>query len=207
MSCFLADLKTTMTTKLGRDFYLQPTLTVAKELLGKVFILKRGRNTLSGRIVETEAYIGEDDPACHARFGMTKRNSIMYGMGGHTYVYFVYGMYNMLNFVTEGEGFPAAVLIRAMEPLEGIDLMKRQRGCEQEQRLTSGPGKLCQALGLTVKDTGLDLTGSKASVIDDGYRSRNIVKTPRIGIRQGQELLWRFYDNDSRFVSAKRKYG
>lgn len=192
-----------MTSKLGRDFYLQPTLTVANALIGKVFVLSRGRRTLSGRIVECEAYIGEDDPACHARFGMTKRNSIMYGIGGHTYVYFVYGMYHMLNFVTESEGLPAAVLIRAMEPLDGLETMKKRRGCNEIQRLTSGPGKLCQAFGLTVKDTGLDLTGDTAYLLDIGYHPRKIVRTSRIGIREGREMPWRFFEQGNLFVSVR----
>ncbi len=192
-----------MKSKLGRDFYLQPTLAVAGALIGKEFILVRGGHTLSGRIVETEAYIGEDDPACHARFGKTGRNAVMYGPGGFTYVYFVYGMYNMLNFVTEGEGTPAAVLIRALEPLEGLAIMRKRRGHTEVRELTSGPGKLCQAFGLTTKDTGLDLTGSVAYVTDGGFRPRKIVRTPRIGIRKGREMLWRFHDAESRSVSGR----
>jgi DNA-3-methyladenine glycosylase len=192
-----------MKSKLGRDFYLQPTLFVANSLIGKEFILSRGKRTLSGRIVETEAYIGENDPACHARFGLTKRNAIMYGVGGFTYVYFVYGVHNMLNFVTEAKGTPAAVLIRALEPLEGTDSMKALRKCENTRLLTNGPGKLCQALGITVKDTGIDLTGDTAYVIDSGYRPRKIAQTSRIGIKDGREMLWRFYEAESAFVSGK----
>jgi DNA-3-methyladenine glycosylase len=192
-----------MTTKLERDFYLQPTLNVAKGLIGKTFVFNRDGEILSGRIVETEAYIGENDPACHARFGKTKRNAIMYGIGGFTYVYFVYGMYNMLNFVTEKEGTPAAVLIRALEPLEGIDVMKKNRGCDDTLRLTSGPGKICHALGIDISDSGLDLTGDRAFVVDAGYHSHKIVKTSRIGIKEGQELLWRFCEKDNRYLSGK----
>lgn len=192
-----------MSSKLGRDFYLQPTLVVAKALIGKEFILSRGGCTLSGKIVETEAYIGENDPACHARHGLTKRNAIMYGVGGFTYVYFVYGMYNMLNFVTEKANSPAAVLIRALQPLEGVEIMKELRNCGDIGELTTGPGKLCQAFGITVKDTGIDLTGDIAYVSDSGYRPHEIAQTSRIGIKDGQEMLWRFHEADNKFVSGK----
>jgi DNA-3-methyladenine glycosylase len=192
-----------MKSKLGRDFYLQPTLVVAKALIGKEFILSRDGRSLSGRIVETEAYIGENDPACHARFGLTKRNAIMYGVGGFTYVYFVYGMHNMLNFVTEMADSPAAVLIRALEPLEGVSTMKALRKCEDTLQLTNGPGKLCQAFGITVKDTGIDLTGDVAYVIDNGYRPHKIAQTSRVGIKDGHEKLWRFTEAENKFVSGK----
>jgi DNA-3-methyladenine glycosylase len=190
-------------SKLGREFYLQPTLVVAKSLIGKDFIVSRGGRTFSGRIVETEAYIGENDPACHARYGRTKRNAIMYGVGGFTYVYFVYGMHNMLNFVTEKTDSPAAVLIRALEPTDGIEIMKSRRNHDNIGELTNGPGKLCQALGITVKDTGIDLTGEIAYVIDSGYRPRKIARTSRIGIRNGREELWRFFEVTSEFVSGR----
>lgn len=190
-----------MNSKLGRDFYLQPTLTVAAALIGKEFVFIRNRKKLSGRIVETEAYIGESDPACHARFGKTKRNAIMYGEGGHIYVYFVYGMYNMLNFVTEQEGFPAAVLIRALEPLAGIELMKQRRKVKDVFKLTSGPGKICRAFDIVAADTGIDLTGKECYVTDTGNRPSKIVTTPRIGINEGDNLLWRFYEAENKFVS------
>jgi DNA-3-methyladenine glycosylase len=203
MNCSPVVPKMSIKSKLGRDFYLQPTLVVAKALIGKEFVLKRGGRTLSGRIVETEAYIGENDPACHARHGMTKRNAIMYGVGGCTYVYFVYGMHNMLNFVTEKANSPAAVLIRALEPLDGIEIMKSRRNRGDICHLTTGPGKLCQAFGVTVRDTGIDLTGDIAYVIDVGYRPRKIASTSRIGIKDGRELSWRFYETENKFVSGK----
>lgn len=192
-----------MASKLPRDFYRQPTLAVAKALIGKRFVAQRNKGRLSGRIVEVEAYIGEDDPACHARFGMTERNSVMYGDGGFLYVYFIYGMYNMLNFVTEGKGTPAAVLIRAIEPLEGIMEIQVNRGTTNERQLCSGPGKLCQALGIEVSDTGKSLTGAEYFVVDDGILPVQIIACPRIGIEQGRDLLWRFYDSESKFVSRK----
>lgn len=190
-----------MSIKLDRDFYLQPTLEVARALIGKEFVRKYRRQTLSGRIVEAEAYVGESDPACHACRGKTRRNSVMYERGGLTYVYFVYGMYNMLNFVTEPESRPAAVLIRALEPLEGIKLMQRRRGRSGITDLTSGPGKVCQALGIDVSHSGRDLTDNSWFVLDGGVPPKNIGVSPRIGIRDGIDKLWRFYDADSRFVS------
>jgi DNA-3-methyladenine glycosylase len=190
-----------MSPKLEREFYLQPTLTVASALIGKEFVLERGATLLSGRIVETEAYIGESDPACHARFGRTKRNAIMYGEGGYTYVYFVYGMYDMLNFVTERKGFPAAVLIRALEPLEGIEVMRQRRRTDDIHKLTSGPGKLCRAFELVAADTGIDLTGGECYVRDTGYCSTEVGASSRIGINDGRDLHWRFYEVGSKFVS------
>lgn len=190
-------------SKLGRDFYLQPTLVVAKSLIGKEFVLSQSGRTLSGRIVETEAYIGEDDPACHARYGITKRNAVMYGIGGFTYVYFVYGMYNMLNFVTEKADSPAAVLIRALEPLDGIEIMKLRRNRNDIGELTNGPGKLCQAFGVTIKDNSIDLTGNVAYVIESGYHPCKIARSSRIGIKDGRELSWRFFEATSEFVSGK----
>jgi DNA-3-methyladenine glycosylase len=173
-------------------------------LVGKIIKLTRNRVELSGRIVETEAYIGEDDPACHARFGRTDRNAVMYGDAGFVYVYFIYGMYHMLNFVTEAEGSPAAVLIRALEPISGLEDMRKRRGAVDAHQLTSGPGKLCQALAITTADTGRDLLEEKLHLVSDGHLPAEIVVTPRIGIRAGNELPWRFYDADNTFVSVKR---
>lgn len=190
-----------MSTKLGRDFYLRPTLTVARDLIGKQFVARSGRQLLSGRIVEAEAYIGQSDPACHASRGKTGRNWVMFEQGGLTYVYFVYGMYNMLNFVAEPEGFPAAVLIRALEPLEGIKTMQRRRKSEDLRNLTSGPGKICQAFGVEVKHSARDLTGDQWYVLDDGVKPAEVATSPRIGIREGTDKLWRFFDADSKFVS------
>ena len=133
---------------LQQDFFARPTLTVAQELLGKVLVRDIDGQRLSGRIVETEAYIGPDDTACHASKGRTPRTEVMFGPGGFAYVYFIYGMYHMLNFITEQEDFPAAVLIRAIEPLEGVEHMRTHRNNPMpEANLTNGPGKLCQALG------------------------------------------------------------
>lgn len=190
-----------MSRKLGRDFYLRSTLEVARDLIGKEFVKREKGRTLSGRIVEAEAYIGESDPACHAARGKTKRNWVMYEEGGLTYVYFVYGMYNMLNFVAEPAGKPAAVLIRALEPLDGVATMLRRRRCANVRQATSGPGKICQAFGIDVKHTALDLTGDKWFVLDNDQKPGDIAASSRIGIREGLDKLWRFFDPKSDFVS------
>lgn len=189
--------------KLRREFYNQPTLKVAKELLGKYLVVNRKGKKLSGKIVETEAYRGHYDPASHAYGGMTPRNRIMFGESGRAYVYFTYGMYYCLNVITERKGFPAAVLIRALEPKEGIQTMKRRRGKEKIEDLTSGPGKLCQAMGIDKSLYGADLTGQTIYVEDRGEKTGKIVSTNRIGIDEGKEKKWRFYLKDNRFISRK----
>lgn len=191
--------------KLPRDFYLRPTLDVARELLGKYLIFQKDSNRLTVRLVEVEAYIGEDDPACHAALGKTPRNEVMYGPGGFAYIYFIYGMYNCLNVVTEQEGFPAAVLIRGAEPVEGMERMRRNFGNIQNRLLTDGPGKLCRALGLTRRHNGLDLTGDLLYLEDLGDKVEKIESSPRIGIRKGQDKMWRFFMADSPYVSRKNK--
>lgn len=186
---------------LDRSFYVLPTLTVAKELLGKRLVRCIDGHILTGRIVECEAYIGEDDPACHARFGPTDRNKVMYGQGGFSYVYFIYGMYNMFNIVTEAEGFPAAVLVRALEPLDGIDTMRKLRGTDRMSELTNGPGKLCQAFGLDTSHSCLDLTRNVLYVADGDMSEIKTVASSRIGIKDGTDRKWRFYTDGCSFVS------
>ena len=186
---------------LDREFYTRPTLTVAEELLGKCLVRLADSAVLVGRIVEVEAYIGEDDPACHARFGRTERNSVMYGDGGFSYVYFIYGMYNMFNIVTEREGFPAAVLVRAVEPLEGVDAMRRMRGTNAVANLSNGPGKLCRAFGLDTSHSGVDLTGKTIYVSGRENADHSVAVSSRIGIKQGTERKWRFYIEGNPFVS------
>ncbi|HDL03973.1 MAG TPA: DNA-3-methyladenine glycosylase, partial [candidate division Zixibacteria bacterium] len=160
--------------KLNREFYLRPTLDVARDLIGKYLVFKTGGKVLSARLVEVEAYIGENDPACHAAVGRTDRNDIMYGPGGYSYVYFIYGMYHCLNVVTENEGFPAAVLIRGAEPVEGIEIMLSQFDNKKNNGLTSGPGKLCKAFGLSREHNGLDLVGDILFIEDRGFRPARI---------------------------------
>ena len=192
-----------MRSKLRREFYNQPTLKVARELLGKYLVVNMNGKKLSGKIVETEAYIGPDDPASHAYRGLTARNRIMFGEPGYAYVYFTYGMYHCLNFITEKEGFPAAVLIRALEPKEGIEIMKHRRKKEKPEDLTSGPGKLCQAMGINKTLYGADLVGKTIYLENRGEKAGKIVSTDRIGIDEGKEKKWRFYLKDNKYVSRK----
>jgi DNA-3-methyladenine glycosylase len=164
---------------------------------------------LAGRIVETEAYIGEEDQACHARAGRTRRTGIMYGPAGHAYVYFTYGLHWMLNVITEQEGFPAAVLIRALEPLEGIGLMQELRGGKAVPQLCNGPAKLTQALAVARAENDLDLCQKNSPLwIERGNHSARILAAPRVGINYaGEPWLshpWRFLLPDSPYVSRSR---
>ena len=150
-----------MSAKLPREFYSRPALEVASDLLGKVLVRRLGRKNLSGKIVETEAYVGPHDLACHASKGHTPRTSVMFGPPGFAYVYMIYGFYFCLNVVTEAPGHPAAVLIRAVEPLENVGLMRKLRGNpERETNITSGPGKLCMAMSIDKQLNGADFLGS-----------------------------------------------
>ncbi len=162
--------------RLDLSFFNRPTLLVAQELLGKEIFFKAQKAI----ITETEAYIGEDDPACHAAKGKTKRTAIMYGRAGFSYVYLIYGMYHCLNFVTEDEGFPAAVLIRAVQ-MKGVPKQK-----------LNGPGKLCRFLGITTEHNGIDLLASDDFYVSDTGLCLPFTATPRIGISAGQEKEWRF---------------
>ena len=189
------------------SFYARPTLIVAQDLLGCRLEVRRGRSLCSGTIVETEAYIGEEDPACHARRGPTPRVQIMYGPAGHSFVYFTYGNHWMLNFVTEKPGFPAAVLIRAIEPAEGLPSMRRRRNVTREFDLTSGPGKLTAAMAISGRDNGLSLGGPRLAVFDtrSGGTRVNVRTSGRIGIFEGSERPWRFFADGSPWVSQYRK--
>jgi DNA-3-methyladenine glycosylase len=192
---------------LGRDFFARDTLTVARELLAQRLVRVLDMERLSGRIVEVEAYVGEEDQACHARSGRTERNASMYGPPGHAYVYFVYGMHHCLNIVTEREGFPAAVLIRALEPLEGIEAMRSCRGGRADVELLSGPARLCQALGINRRFDGVDLCAPGAHLFVEraaAVPDEAVAAGPRIGVRGDEAALaapWRFYLRDSRYVS------
>jgi DNA-3-methyladenine glycosylase len=189
--------------KLPRSFYNRPTLEVARELLGKNIHYQSERGELSARIVEVEAYIGEDDPACHAAPGPTRRNRVMYGPPGFSYVYFIYGMYYCFNIVTEREGYPAAVLLRAAEPLVGLEIMRQNSPRSRPATLLSGPGKFCRSFGLTTSQSGLDLTGKGLFLRDNGLGAGEVVTSSRIGIRKGADLPYRFYLAESGAVSRR----
>ncbi|MDH3891012.1 MAG: DNA-3-methyladenine glycosylase [candidate division Zixibacteria bacterium] len=190
--------------KLKRSFYNRPTLDVAAEIIGKFIVFNTPSGKLSARIVEVEAYIGQDDPACHASRGLTKRNRPMFGPAGFTYVYFIYGMYHCLNFVTEPKDSPAAILLRAAEPVEGCDRMLQAAGKPSSTGLLSGPGKFCRAFGFTTEQNELDLTGDLIYIENRNVEVSNIQRSQRVGIREGRDLLWRFYDADSTAVSKPR---
>ena len=175
--------------RLSRSFFRRSTLKVARDLLGKTLFY----NGCAGIIKEVEAYIGENDPACHAARGKTARNEIMYGPAGFSYVYFIYGMYHCLNVVTERKGFPAAVLIRSVEPIRGIESMMKRRKVSSVGRLAAGPGMLCEAFGITRKQNGIDLTSEPTFGIQETPCSKGKIYTyPRIGIKEGTDLPWRF---------------
>lgn len=204
-------LKKLVLSPLPVDFYRRNTLQVAQSLLGKILVVRSNpqyewdhprAQVTAGRIVETEAYRG-DDPASHSARGETPRNSVMFGEPGVAYIYFIYGMYEMLNFVTEPKGSPGAVLIRALEPLYGVELMASRRGRESKARkdLTSGPGKLCRAMGIEMSHNGQLLQGPALSVCDDGKKPHSISESKRVGIRLGTEKLWRFFITENPYVS------
>jgi DNA-3-methyladenine glycosylase len=189
--------------KLSRPFYDRPTLDVARDLLGKVLVHNRRGLGTSGIIVEVEAYIGESDPACHAAPGPTARNAPLYGVPGHAYVYLNYGIHCLVNVVTESHGSPAAVLIRALDPLDGIAVMRRRRARAAKGRtrrsgatiathdLCRGPGNLTVAMGITLGENRIDLLGDRLFIEDRGLEAGPIAWGPRIGIRVGIDTPWR----------------
>lgn len=182
-------------------FFLQPTLEVARTLLGALLIRDLPQGRVVGRIIETEAYL-QDDPACHAvrtspegavTHRHTKRNDSMFGPPGHAYVYFTYGNHYMLNVVTQLVGVPEAVLIRALEPLEGLEIMAQLRGVTDRRALSSGPGKLCKALGIDRALDGHDLSLAPLRLVrGEAVPDAQVLTTPRIGITRGVEAPWRF---------------
>jgi len=176
---------------LPRGFYLENTVSVAKNLLGKKIIRKIGRTEMSGIITETEAYRHKDDPASHAFRNITERNKIMFGEVGMTYVYFTYGMYYCFNVVARHPK-AGAVLIRAIEPKKGIKTMQKNRNIENLKNLTNGPAKLCQALEITKSHYGVDLTIDSKLYITDGKKPKKIVSSSRIGIKKATDKLWNF---------------
>ena len=192
--------------KLPRPFYQQPTIEVARQLIGKYLVRKHPDGTTAGRIVESEAYIGPEDKACHASRGRTPRTEIMFGRAGHAYIYLIYGFHYMLNIVTEKEDFPAAVLIRAVEPLEGIQLMQARRRTEKLHNLASGPGKLCEAFAIDRTLNGDDICGKILYVEDRGEPAPKIVAGPRIGVDYADKWKlkpWRFLVRGNGFISRQ----
>lgn len=196
--------------RLPVSFFNQKTALVAQELLGKVLIYKCKNQVISGIIVETEAYVGPDDLASHASRGKTPRNEVMFDSAGLWYIYLIYGFYNCLNIVTEGKNYPAAVLIRAVEPISGIEIMKKRRHSENLKNLTTGPGKLCQAFGIDKKLNYISAINKKSPLFigDIGIKipKNNIIKTKRVGVDYAgkwKDKLLRFYIKDNLFISKK----
>ena len=198
-----------MGKRLARGSYLrEDTISIANELLGKLIVVPDNGRRVSGMIVETEAYLGEVDRAAHSYAGRrTPRNEVTYGKGGHAYVFFIYGMYYQLNVVTGPADHPHVVLIRAVEPVEGIEIMRQRRGAMKDRNLTSGPGKLCIALNINRSLNGEDLRGKQIWLEDHrSFTSEEIAVGKRIGIDyagKDAEKPWRFWVKDNAYVSRK----
>ena len=198
--------------KLNRKFYLKSADELALALLGKILVHKTAEGVSSGIIVETEAYIGPDDKGAHSCGGVpTPRTAVMYGQGGFAYVYLIYGMYSCFNVVATVKDKPEAVLIRALEPLDGIELMKNRRATDKLENLCSGSGKLCSALGITRDLSGADLCKSELFILDKpALAETEIAVSPRINIDYAEEyrdVLWRYFVKGNKFVSkVPKKY-
>ena len=198
---------------LDRAFFSRDPRRVARELLGKVLVRQHSGALLTARIVEVEAYLGEQDPAAHSAAGNTARTAVLFGPPGHAYVYFIYGNHYCLNVSCEPEGQAGSVLVRALEPLSGVEEMAKARGIEIHSpkdllRLTSGPGRLAQAFSITrVRDNGCDLTSGDSNlwIGEDGYRARGIRLTPRIGITKAAEKALRYLLVGNLFVSGPKR--
>jgi DNA-3-methyladenine glycosylase len=191
--------------RLPRSFFEDYTPAVAKRLLGQLLVRRVGRRLLCGMLVEVEAYRGRDDPASHAYRGETPRNRVMFGEAGRAYVYFSYGFHHCLNVKTERKGVAGAILIRALEPLNGIELMKKNRGKEEVRELTNGPGKLTQALKIDRRLNGEDLVRSEELFLARGkVTDFEIRDSSRIGIDRGLEFRWRYFIGGNQFVSRTK---
>jgi len=195
-------------TPLPRSFYLRPTLRVARSLLGKLLVRSHHGRLFVGRIVEVEAYLGARDEASHAHRGMTRRNEVMFRDGGHLYVYFTYGMHYCANVVTESRGIGHAVLLRAVEPVSGVEWMRRNRKLDRSRKgteIANGPAKLCQAFRIARSENGTDLTGRALFIAEGPLVPRSRVATSRrIGISKAIEKQWRFSLKDNPYVSNLR---
>ena len=189
---------------LRRTFLARPATEVARDLVGRLLVRPVAGTTLVGRIVETEAY-QEDDPASHSFRGRTRRTDVMFGPPGHLYVYFTYGMHHCMNVVTGADGEGSAVLLRAVEPLEGLDVMRANRGLHDLRSLCRGPGRLTQAYGIGRGENGLDLTTPDELHLEEGDPSpaAEVSAGPRVGITTATEVPWRFFLSGSRFVSSR----
>jgi DNA-3-methyladenine glycosylase len=198
-------------SRFSREFFARDTLSVSRDLLGACLVRRLDGQRLSATIVECEAYIGQDDTACHASHGRTRRNQVMFGPPGYAYIYFTYGMHWMLNVVTEPEGFPAAVLLRALQPLEGThcmwDLRQAKGRPHNERELTSGPARLTQALAIEGTLNGTDLVAGHELWLEQGdtLADQDVERGPRIGIRYAAEkdrrAPWRFWVRDNLYIS------
>lgn len=197
-----------------RTFFNRNPRTVARELLGKLIVRSEGGKMLAGRVVEVEAYLGAGDLAAHAAAGQTERNAVLFGPPGHAYVYFIYGVHYCLNISCLPDGRPGCVLIRALEPVSGLREMAKARELDdlefnssrELRKLASGPGRLCEALGITrPRDNGKDMVakGTDLQVMDDGSKVREIGVTPRIGITKSAELPLRYIVADSPYLSRR----
>jgi DNA-3-methyladenine glycosylase len=200
----------TSNRKLKKSFYRRELLDVARDLLGKVIVKAGGDKILAGKIVEVEAYHGDFDKAAHSYVGITKRNEIMFKAGGYLYVYFTYGAHHCCNVVTGKKGQGTAVLIRAVEPVEGIDSMIRNRFGRKIKNdkdifnLTSGPGKVCQSFSIDRTHSGTDLTGNKIFILNgEKIKSKDIGVSKRIGITRSVDLPWRFFIKNNPYLSRK----
>ena len=197
---------------LPREFYARDPRRVGRSLLGKVLVRRQGKRLLAARIVEVEAYLGSDDPAAHSFAGRTARNAVLFGPPGYAYVYFIYGNHYCLNVSCLPDGTPGGILFRAVEPLLGIEEMADARGITVRgprdlPMLTSGPGRLAEAFGITrTKDNGKDLASTRSDlyIADDGFRVRKILATPRIGITKAAERKLRYVITGNLFVSGPR---
>ena len=190
-------------SRLERDFFNRYTVQVARDLLGARLVRLEGAQRISGIIIETEAYHGEEDQGCHARAGLTPRTLVMYGDPGHAYIYFTYGMHWMLNFVTAQKGYPAAVLIRALLPVEGVDLIATRRAGRRPEAWTNGPAKICQALAIDGRMNGLDLCSPDAKLFVEmniEIPDSGVTISPRVGLNNVPEpwksMPWRFRVQD-----------
>lgn len=187
---------------LPQSFYQQDALSLARALIGCELAHVGKEGVTAGVIVETEAY-SQDDEASHSFRGQTKRNAVMFGPAGHAYIYFTYGMHHCMNMVAGPEGRAEAVLIRALEPTRGVELMKARRGSQEPLNLCSGPGKLVQAMGLTREQNGTSLLSPELHIVP-ATKQLAVQTTPRIGIRQAVDKPWRFIARDSAYITKHR---